>query len=97
MSKIDGQLVAVVPAQLQSPGWLHDVSLSLSGERSVDFAGALVGLTLLAPVILFIALLIRLEEPRPRFVPPVAARVSRPALPCAQIPNHDHRRRATFR
>jgi lipopolysaccharide/colanic/teichoic acid biosynthesis glycosyltransferase len=61
----DGQLLAVVPAQLQSRGWLNDLSVRSVVKRSVDLTGALVGLTLLAPVILFIALLIRLENRGP--------------------------------
>jgi lipopolysaccharide/colanic/teichoic acid biosynthesis glycosyltransferase len=61
----DGQLLAVVPAQLETRGGLHEFSLRGFVKRSVDLSGALVGLTLLAPVILFIALLIRLENRGP--------------------------------
>ena len=61
----DGKLLAVVPAQLQSRGWLRDISLRWLVKRTVDLSGALVGLTMLAPLILFIALLIRLENRGP--------------------------------
>ena len=61
----DGQLLAMVPDQLQSRSWLTDVSLRSLVKRSVDISAALVGLILLAPVILFIALLIRLENRGP--------------------------------
>ena len=50
-----------VPSQLESQAWPRDASLPLLIKRAVDLAGALVGLTLLTPVILLIALIIRLE------------------------------------
>jgi lipopolysaccharide/colanic/teichoic acid biosynthesis glycosyltransferase len=61
----DGQLRAAVRAQLQSRGWQSDLGLRLLVKRAVDLSGALVGLTLLAPLILLIALLIRLENRGP--------------------------------
>ena len=57
----DGQLEDSIPPQLQSRDWLRDASLPLLAKRAVDLTGALVGLILLTPVILLIALLIRLE------------------------------------
>jgi lipopolysaccharide/colanic/teichoic acid biosynthesis glycosyltransferase len=57
----DGQLQASVPPQLQSREWLSGASAPLLAKRAVDLFGALVGLTLLTPVILVIALFIRLE------------------------------------
>ncbi len=50
-----------VPSQLQSQARPRDASLPRLIKRAVDFAGAFVGLTLLTPVILLIALIIRLE------------------------------------
>ncbi len=61
----DAELFAVVPSQLQSRRWLADVSLRFVVKRCVDLSGALVGLILLAPVILFIAVLIRIENRGP--------------------------------
>ena len=61
MVQDDGQLEDSIPPQLQSRDWLRDASLPLLAKRAVDLTGALVGLTLLTPVILIIALLIRLE------------------------------------
>jgi lipopolysaccharide/colanic/teichoic acid biosynthesis glycosyltransferase len=63
----DAELFAVVPGQLQSRGWLADLSLRCVVKRCVDVSGALVGLILLAPVILFIAVLIRVENRGPVF------------------------------
>jgi lipopolysaccharide/colanic/teichoic acid biosynthesis glycosyltransferase len=57
----DGQLQASVPPQLQSQDWLNIASLPRLAKRAVDLAGALVGLLLLTPVILLIALVIRIE------------------------------------
>jgi lipopolysaccharide/colanic/teichoic acid biosynthesis glycosyltransferase len=57
----EGQLQSSVPSQLQSREWFGGTSISLFAKRAVDLIGALVGLTLLTPVILVIALLIRLE------------------------------------
>ena len=61
----DVQLYASVPAQLQSRSWLSDGGLRFVVKRTVDLSGALVGLTLFAPFILLIALLIRLENRGP--------------------------------
>lgn len=61
----DGQLRSSIPSQLQSREWLRIAGLPLMAKRTVDLAGALVGLTLLTPVILIIALLIRLEARGP--------------------------------
>jgi lipopolysaccharide/colanic/teichoic acid biosynthesis glycosyltransferase len=61
LAQDDGQLQASVPPQLQSREWLSAASVPLLVKRAVDLTGALVGLTLLTPVILVIALLIRLE------------------------------------
>ena len=56
-----GPLEDSIPAQLQGREWLVDTSLPLLAKRAIDVTGALVGLTLLTPVILIIALLVRLE------------------------------------
>ena len=52
---------------LQSRDWARSASLPLLVKRAVDLAGAFVGLFLLTPVILLIALLIRLESRGPIF------------------------------
>jgi len=57
----DGQLEDSIPPQLQSRDWFRDASAPLLAKRAVDVIGALVGLLLLTPVILIIALVIRLE------------------------------------
>jgi lipopolysaccharide/colanic/teichoic acid biosynthesis glycosyltransferase len=57
----DEQLEESIPPQLRNRDWLGDACLPLLAKRAVDFTGALVGLTLLTPVILLIALVIRLE------------------------------------
>jgi lipopolysaccharide/colanic/teichoic acid biosynthesis glycosyltransferase len=57
----DGQLQASVPQQSRNREWFSSARVPLMTKRAVDLAGALVGLTLLTPVILAIALLIRLE------------------------------------
>jgi lipopolysaccharide/colanic/teichoic acid biosynthesis glycosyltransferase len=57
----DGQLEQPIPPQLRSWGWLRDASPPLLAKRTVDLTGAFVGLILLTPVILIIALFIRLE------------------------------------
>ena len=57
----DGQSQALTPPQLQSRVRLGGVNIPLLAKRAVDLTGALVGLTLLTPVILVIALIIRLE------------------------------------
>jgi len=45
--------------------WLSLGALSLAVKRSIDVVGALVGLLLLAPVMLAVSLLIRLDSPGP--------------------------------
>jgi lipopolysaccharide/colanic/teichoic acid biosynthesis glycosyltransferase len=57
----DGQLQKSIPPQLRSRDLLRNVSLPLVVKRTFDLTGALIGLTLLTPVILLIALVIRLE------------------------------------
>jgi lipopolysaccharide/colanic/teichoic acid biosynthesis glycosyltransferase len=59
--KIDAQLEGSIPAQLQSRDLVRYDSLPLLFKRAIDLAGASVGLILLTPVILLIALFIRLE------------------------------------
>jgi len=54
-------LQPAAPSHSHSREWLRGASLSLLAKRVVDLTGALVGLTLLTPVILTIAVLIRLE------------------------------------
>lgn len=57
----DGQLQDSMTPELRSREWLRDTFPPLVIKRAFDLAGALVGLTLLTPVILLIALFIRLE------------------------------------
>ena len=57
----DGQPQALTPPQLQSQVRLSAVNIPLLAKRAVDLTGALVGLTLLTPVILVITLIIRME------------------------------------
>jgi lipopolysaccharide/colanic/teichoic acid biosynthesis glycosyltransferase len=57
----DGQLRSSVPPQLQNREWFAGTNAPLLTKRAVDLIGALVGLTLLTPIILVIALFIRLE------------------------------------
>ena len=52
------------PIRNPSADWIIS-ALSLTVKRSMDVAGALVGLLLLAPVMLAISLLIRLDSPGP--------------------------------
>ena len=59
------QLQPSAPSHSHSREWLRDVSLPLLAKRAVDLTGALVGLILLTPVILAIAVLIRLEARGP--------------------------------
>jgi lipopolysaccharide/colanic/teichoic acid biosynthesis glycosyltransferase len=59
------QLEESIPSQLRSRDWVEGASLPFLVKRAVDFTGALVGLTLLTPVILLIALAIRLERRGP--------------------------------
>jgi lipopolysaccharide/colanic/teichoic acid biosynthesis glycosyltransferase len=61
----DDQLQPSVPSHLHSREWLKGASLPLLAKRVVDLTGALVGLTLLTPIILTIAVLIRLEARGP--------------------------------
>jgi lipopolysaccharide/colanic/teichoic acid biosynthesis glycosyltransferase len=63
----DGQLEDTIPPQSQGRDWLKDASLPLVAKRAVDYAGAFVGLLLLTPAMLIIALLIRLESSGPIF------------------------------
>jgi len=53
------------PIPYHSVDWLSLSALCLAVKRSMDVAGALVGLLLLAPVMLAISLLIRLDSPGP--------------------------------
>jgi lipopolysaccharide/colanic/teichoic acid biosynthesis glycosyltransferase len=53
------------PIPYQTVDWLSLGALCLAVKRSMDVAGALVGLLLLAPVMLAISLLIRLDSPGP--------------------------------
>jgi len=62
MTQDDVRLQAAAPVQAE---WLSDYSWRCLIKRSVDLAGALVGLILLTPVMLAIALLIRLDSPGP--------------------------------
>jgi lipopolysaccharide/colanic/teichoic acid biosynthesis glycosyltransferase len=55
------QLQPSAPSHSHSREGLRGTTLPLLAKRAVDFIGALVGLTLLTPVILTIAALIRLE------------------------------------
>jgi lipopolysaccharide/colanic/teichoic acid biosynthesis glycosyltransferase len=57
----DGQSQALAPSELRSRERLSGGNIPLLAKRAVDLTGALVGLTLLTPVILVIALIIRLE------------------------------------
>jgi lipopolysaccharide/colanic/teichoic acid biosynthesis glycosyltransferase len=50
---------------LQTEAWLADYGLPFLAKRAVDLVGAWIGLMLLMPVILMIALLIRLDSPGP--------------------------------
>jgi lipopolysaccharide/colanic/teichoic acid biosynthesis glycosyltransferase len=59
------QLQSSAPSHLHGREWLREASLPLLAKRAVDLTGALVGLTLLTPVILAIAVLIRLEARGP--------------------------------
>ena len=61
----DERLQPSVPSHLHSREWLSGASLPLLVKRFVDLIGALIGLTLLTPVILIIAVLIRLEARGP--------------------------------
>jgi lipopolysaccharide/colanic/teichoic acid biosynthesis glycosyltransferase len=59
------QLQSSAPSRLHSRESLRGANLRLLAKRIVDLTGALVGLTLLTPVILTIAVLIRLEARGP--------------------------------
>jgi lipopolysaccharide/colanic/teichoic acid biosynthesis glycosyltransferase len=50
---------------LQTEAWLTDYGIPFVAKRAVDLAGATAGLLLLMPVILAIALFIRLDSPGP--------------------------------
>jgi lipopolysaccharide/colanic/teichoic acid biosynthesis glycosyltransferase len=65
--KTDEQLEVLIPNPAQSRDWVRHASLPLLVKRAVDLAGALVGLIMLTPVILIIALLIHLEGRGPIF------------------------------
>jgi len=53
------------PVRYHPVDWFSPGVLSLAVKRSMDVAGALVGLLLLAPVMLAVSLLIRLDSPGP--------------------------------
>jgi lipopolysaccharide/colanic/teichoic acid biosynthesis glycosyltransferase len=59
------QLEESIPSQLRSRDWVEGASLPFLVKRAVDFTGAFVGLVLLTPAILLIALVIRLERRGP--------------------------------
>ena len=59
--------LAGVPGELSSPADIGEIRLRGIVKRTVDLAGSLIGLVLLAPIILFIAVLIRVESPGPIF------------------------------
>jgi lipopolysaccharide/colanic/teichoic acid biosynthesis glycosyltransferase len=61
LGRDERQLEESIQPQLRAGEWLRDASLALAVKRAIDLTGALVGLILLTPVILIIALLIRLE------------------------------------
>jgi len=63
----DEPLENSIDPRSQSRDWVRYTSLPLLVKRAVDLVGALAGLILLTPVILFIALLIRLEGRGPIF------------------------------
>ncbi len=63
----DEQREHSIRPRVQSRNWLRFTSLPLLVKRAVDLAAASVGLILLPPVILLIALLIRLEGRGPIF------------------------------
>jgi lipopolysaccharide/colanic/teichoic acid biosynthesis glycosyltransferase len=57
----DGQSQGLAPSELQNRERLSGGNIALMAKRAVDVTGALVGLIFLTPVILVIALIIRLE------------------------------------
>jgi exopolysaccharide biosynthesis polyprenyl glycosylphosphotransferase len=62
------ELATIAQDELQRPVSATALdSLSLILKRTIDFSGALVGLLLLAPVMLFVAFLIRVDSPGPIF------------------------------
>jgi lipopolysaccharide/colanic/teichoic acid biosynthesis glycosyltransferase len=63
----DEQLEDSIAPRLQSRDWVRYANLPLLVKRAVDLAGASAGLILLTPVLLLIALLIRLEGRGPIF------------------------------
>ncbi len=65
--KTDEKLEDLIPPRLQSRDWVGPASLALLVKRAVDLTGASLGLIMLTPVILVIALLIHLERRGPIF------------------------------
>lgn len=61
LTQDDGQRQDMASPQWRSQAWPSDVRTPLLVKRAIDLAGALAGLTLLTPLILMIALFIRLE------------------------------------
>ncbi len=57
--------VHVQPLPLRTEEWISLEGLRFSVKRSVDFVGALIGLLFLSPVMVLVALLIRLDSPGP--------------------------------
>ena len=86
-----------IPPQLQSREWLADASLPLLVKRAIDLTGALVGLTLLTPVILDHRFAYSSRRPWAHPFPAVAAWISWQALPSNQVPHDVRRRRTTLR
>jgi exopolysaccharide biosynthesis polyprenyl glycosylphosphotransferase len=67
-ASLDGTTISENEAHLQSlplrtEEWISVESVRFFVKRSVDVAGALLGLLLLSPVMVFVALLIRLDSP----------------------------------
>jgi lipopolysaccharide/colanic/teichoic acid biosynthesis glycosyltransferase len=65
--KTDEQVEDLIPSRSLGRDWAQTASLPLLVKRAVDLAGASVGLIMLTPVILVIALLIHLERRGPIF------------------------------
>src|SRR3954452_18569456 len=53
------------PTRYSTTDWLTPGTLALAVKRSMDISGALVGLLFLAPIMLAISLMIRLDSPGP--------------------------------
>ena len=69
-ASVDSMTIVGDEVNLQKPSplqaeWLTTVNLCLVIKRAIDFVGASVGLILLTPVMLLIAVLIRLDSPGP--------------------------------